>query len=117
MPRYILVSDFARFRLYDLEEDNEHEFTLKNLYKNVRLFGFVAGYQTTSKHDPDWPPTSGPPAPLTMPGMNNWSSASRPKTSADRAEDTSIFERRRFQDLIEQRTATDGLAQWLGVRC
>jgi len=35
--RYILVSDFARFRLYDLEEDTEHEFTLENLYKNVRL--------------------------------------------------------------------------------
>ena len=32
------------------------------------------------------------------------------------AEDTSIFERRQFQDLIEQRTAADGqdLAQWLG---
>ena len=32
------------------------------------------------------------------------------------ADDTSIFERRRFQDLIEQRTAPDGrdLAQWLG---
>ena len=32
------------------------------------------------------------------------------------AEDTGIFERRQFQDLIEQRTAADGhdLAQWLG---
>jgi hypothetical protein len=32
------------------------------------------------------------------------------------ADDTSIFERRQFQDLIEQRTAEDGqdLAQWLG---
>ena len=32
------------------------------------------------------------------------------------ADDTSIFERRQFQDLIEQRTASDGqdLAQWLG---
>ena len=48
LPRYILVSDFARFRLYDLEEDKQHEFTLKEFYKNVRLFGFIAGYQTTS---------------------------------------------------------------------
>jgi hypothetical protein len=32
LPRYILVSDFARFRLYDLEADTEHEFTLKNLW-------------------------------------------------------------------------------------
>ena len=32
------------------------------------------------------------------------------------ADDTSIFERRQFQDLIEQRTAEDGqdLAHWLG---
>jgi hypothetical protein len=32
------------------------------------------------------------------------------------AEDTSIFDRQQFQDLIEQRTAEDGsdLAQWLG---
>jgi hypothetical protein len=26
LPRYILVSDFARFRLYDLEEGEQHEF-------------------------------------------------------------------------------------------
>ncbi len=47
-PRYILVSDFARFRLYDLEEGKQHEFTLAEFYKNVRLFGFIAGYQTLS---------------------------------------------------------------------
>lgn len=124
LPRYILVSDFARFRLYDLEENTEHEFTLKNLYKNVRLFGFVAGYQTTSYKEQD---------PV------NIKAAERMGKLHDKlkavgyaghelevylvrllfclfAEDTSIFERRRFQDLIEQRTAPDGrdLAQWLG---
>lgn len=45
LPKYILVSDFARFRLYDLEENEQHEFDLKDLHKNIRLFGFVAGYQ------------------------------------------------------------------------
>ncbi|GJQ53527.1 MAG: methylase [Rhodocyclaceae bacterium] len=44
LPRYILVSDFARFRLYDLEGGKETEFRLKDLYKHVRLFGFIAGY-------------------------------------------------------------------------
>ena len=53
LPRYILVSDFARFRLYDLEEDTQHEFPLKELYKNIRLFGFIAGYQTTSYKEQD----------------------------------------------------------------
>lgn len=60
LPRYVLVSDFARFRLYDLTpllpsgegqgvraggEGEVHEFELQDLHKNVRLFGFIAGYQ------------------------------------------------------------------------
>ncbi|SMF97906.1 hypothetical protein SAMN02949497_4762 [Methylomagnum ishizawai] len=53
LPRYILVSDFARFRLYDLEEDTQHEFTIKELYKNIKLFGFIAGYQTASFKEQD----------------------------------------------------------------
>jgi hypothetical protein len=48
LPRYILVCDFARFRLYDLDENKEHEFNLIDLVKNVKLFSFIAGYQTTS---------------------------------------------------------------------
>src|SRR5665213_2385543 len=46
LPRYVLVSDFARFRLYDLDEGRQHEFLLSELHKNLRLFGFIAGYQT-----------------------------------------------------------------------
>ena len=53
LPRYIIVSDFARFRLYDLEEGEQHEFTIKDFYKNVRLFGFIAGYVTTSYKEQD----------------------------------------------------------------
>ncbi|VTZ25070.1 DNA methyltransferase [Methylocella tundrae] len=123
LPRYILVSDFARFRLYDLEEGEQHEFTIKDFYKNVRLFGFVAGYVTTSYKEQD---------PV------NIKAAERMGKLHDKlkaigyeghelevylvrllfclfADDTSIFERRQFQDLIEQRTAEDGqdLAQWL----
>lgn len=122
-PRYILVSDFARFRLYDLEEGTQQEFTLKEFYKNVRLFGFIAGYQTTSYKEED---------------AVNIKAAERMGRLHDKlkavgyeghalevylvrllfclfADDTSIFERRQFQDLIEQRTAEDGqdLAQWL----
>ncbi len=44
LPRYILVSDFARLRLDDLETGERHEFALKELPKNLRLFGFSAGY-------------------------------------------------------------------------
>ena len=45
LPRYILVSDFDRFKLYDLEEGKQHEFRLNKLVDNVHLFGFIAGYQ------------------------------------------------------------------------
>src|ERR1017187_6772588 len=55
LPRYVVVSDFARVRLYDLDEGQEHEFELKELHKNVRLFGFIAGYETRffGEQDPD----------------------------------------------------------------
>lgn len=123
LPRYILVSDFARFRLYDLEEDKQHEFAIKDFYKNVRLFGFISGYKTTAYKEQD---------------AVNIKAAERMGELHDKlkaigyeghalevylvrllfclfADDTSIFERRQFQDLIEQRTAEDGqdLAQWL----
>ncbi len=54
LPRYILVSDFARFRLYDLDEGTHHEFKLEDLVQNVNLFGFIAGYQkrTYKEQDP-----------------------------------------------------------------
>lgn len=54
LPRYILVSDFERFRLYDLEEHTQHDFKLTELVQHVTLFGFIAGYQkrTYKEQDP-----------------------------------------------------------------
>lgn len=123
LPRYILVSDFARFRLYDLESGEQHGFTLPELHKNVRLFGFIAGYQSTAYREQD---------PV------NIQAAERMGRLHDQlkaigyqghalevylvrllfclfAEDSSLFERRQFQEWIEQRTAEDGsdLAGWL----
>lgn len=53
LPKYVLVSDFARFRLYDLETGAHKEFLLKDLHKNVGLFGFIAGYQKQKAHEQD----------------------------------------------------------------
>jgi len=53
LPRYILVSDFERFRLFDLEENKQHEFKLNELVNNVSLFGFIAGYQKRSYKEQD----------------------------------------------------------------
>lgn len=46
LPRYILVSDFERFRLNDLEENTEVEFRLPDLHKHLKHFAFIAGYRT-----------------------------------------------------------------------
>lgn len=54
LPKYVLVSDFARFRLYNLDENIQHEFKLTELHKNINLFGFVAGY-TQKKYKEEAP--------------------------------------------------------------
>jgi hypothetical protein len=46
LPRYIIVSDFARIRLYDLEADQTTEFPLAELPRRLGLFGFISGYTT-----------------------------------------------------------------------
>ncbi|MGA2233400.1 MAG: type IIL restriction-modification enzyme MmeI [Tepidisphaeraceae bacterium] len=49
-PRYIIVSDFSRFALHDLEHGEEEaqsvEFELGDLHRHIRSFAFVAGYET-----------------------------------------------------------------------
>ncbi|MDP2827705.1 MAG: class I SAM-dependent DNA methyltransferase [Sulfuricellaceae bacterium] len=56
LPRHVVVCDFATFRLHDLQEPSPSgrgqgegsyvEFQLADLHKNVRHFGFIAGYET-----------------------------------------------------------------------
>jgi len=53
LPRYILVSDFQRFELYDLETGEANKFTLAELHSKVQLFGFIAGYQQREFKDQD----------------------------------------------------------------
>lgn len=54
LPKYILVSDFANFRLYDLDNGIQVDFPLTDLVQHVHLFGFIAGYQkrTYKEQDP-----------------------------------------------------------------
>ncbi|MBV8612299.1 MAG: class I SAM-dependent DNA methyltransferase, partial [Acetobacteraceae bacterium] len=44
LPRYVIVSDFARLRLYDLDSSTEAEFQLEEFAHRVDLFGFISGY-------------------------------------------------------------------------
>lgn len=49
-PRYIIVSDFARMALHDLEPEPDSEpsveFPLGRLHEHVHRFGFLSGYDT-----------------------------------------------------------------------
>ena len=53
LPKYILVSDFQKFRLYDLDTDETKEFELKDFVNHVHLFGFMAGYEKRVYRDED----------------------------------------------------------------
>lgn len=124
LPKYLLVSDFARFRLYDLDGDEPPlEFPLKDLYKRVRAFGFIAGYQARSFKDED---------PVNIEAAERMGKLHDALKAAGYAghelevllvrllfclfaEDTGIFPRNAFHELIAQRTAVDGsdLGAWL----
>lgn len=53
LPRYIIVSDFARIRVRDLEKDESVEFRLADLTENLATFGFIAGYETREYKEQD----------------------------------------------------------------
>jgi hypothetical protein len=116
LPKYILISDFENFRLYDLEENKTVEFKLKELVNNVQHFGYILGYQKKVYKEQD-------PA--------NIKAAELMGKLHDRleeigytghplevylvrilfclfAEDTTIFNKQQFQEYIEQRTNIDG---------
>ncbi len=117
LPRYIIVSDFARIRLYDLDFQTQSDLPLKDLYKHIKLFGFIAGYSTQQ---------------ITAQDPVNIKAAERMGKLHDRlrasgyeghnlelllvrllfclfAEDTTLFEPRgSFREFIENNTREDG---------
>lgn len=119
IPKYVLVCDFERFRLYDLEEkgDSEyHEFLLKDLVSNVEHFGFIAGYQKKIYREED--PVNIKAAELMGKLHDRLKEIGYEGHPLEVylvrvlfclfAEDTTIFEKQQFQDYIEQRTSEDG---------
>lgn len=116
LPRYILVSDFERFRLFDLEEDTHNEFKLLDLVNNVHLFGFIAGYQKRIFKEQD--PVNIEAAQLMGKLHDNLKAIGYDGHALELylvrllfclfADDTSIFEKGIFQEYIEQKTNEDG---------
>lgn len=124
LPKYLLVSDFARFRLYDLDGDEPPvEFELKDLHKHVRRFGFIAGYQPRAFKEED------PVNVLAAERMGKLHDALKAAGYDGHvlevllvrllfclfADDTGIFARHAFHELVTQRTSPDGadLGQWM----
>ncbi len=116
LPKYVLVSDFKRLRLYNLDDNTQHEFALADLHENVRWFGFIAGY--TQKKYADEAPV-------------NIKAAEKMGTLHDKllangyeghnlevllmrllfcmfAEDTGVFEKNILTDYIRDKTNDDG---------
>ncbi len=116
LPRYIIVSDFERIRIYDLEKDKQEEFFLKDLHKNVDLFGFISGYTT---HVYEKEEDASIKAARLMADFHN-EIAKTGYSGHDLevflvrilfclfADDTGIFTKNSFRDYIEDRTSVDG---------
>jgi hypothetical protein len=116
LPKYILVSDFEHFRLYDLEENKTIEFKLNDLVNNVLHFGYILGYQKKVYKEQD--PANIKAAELMgklHDKLEDIGYSGHPlEVYLVRilfclfAEDTTIFNKQQFQDYIDQRTNTDG---------
>ena len=53
LPEYVLISDFTRFRLYNLETNEETGFNLEDLPHLIHLFGAISGYQKREYKEQD----------------------------------------------------------------
>jgi hypothetical protein len=53
LPEIVLISDFSKFRLFNLETNEEIEFTLEELPDYIHLFGAISGYQKREYKEQD----------------------------------------------------------------
>src|SRR3989338_2577815 len=55
-PRFVIVTDYKRIRLYDLEGETgieEHNFYLQNFSKHIHRFAFIAGFEIRKYKEQD----------------------------------------------------------------
>jgi len=129
IPRFVIVSDFARFALYDLEPEEKHElplfvgrpyaatiFPLTELHRYVRHFAFLKG-ERTLRLDPD-DPANQKAYDLMCELHDTLESQGFVGTDLERvlvrllfclfADDTDVFEPSSFETFILQQTREDG---------
>jgi hypothetical protein len=129
IPRYIIVSDFARIALHDLEPEEQrglplsakkrgltHEFPLAELHRHIHQFAFIPGYKQHTVQDQD--PVNIEAVQIMGDLHDALQAGGYTGHHLDRflvrilfclfAEDTGIFERESFHLFLENRTAPDG---------
>jgi hypothetical protein len=117
LPQLVIVCDFAHFRVHRLTTNETFEFVLKDLHKNIKLFGFIAGYKALEIKPQD---------PVNIKAaerMGRLHDALKASGYTDHplevllvrllfclfADDTGIFQpAQSFRTFIEERTSTDG---------
>lgn len=129
IPRYIMVSDFARIAIHDLEPEDQrdlppldkkrgttHDFPLAEFHRNVQHFAFIPGYKQHTLQEQD---------PINIDAVrimgelhDALEAGGYTGHDLERflvrvlfclfAEDTGIFERESFHLFIENRTKEDG---------
>ena len=115
-PRYILVSDFQNFSLYDLDERTDIHFKLADLHRHVEAFGFIVGVQRRVFRDED--PVNIHASELMANIHDELANTGYSGHNLEQylvrllfclfADDTGIFERDIFLNFINNRTHEDG---------
>jgi hypothetical protein len=124
-PRHMMVCDFQRFELFDLETRREWRFPLTDLKRHVEAFGFILGVQPRLFRNQS--PVNRKASELMGRLHNALAADGYVGHDLERllvrllfilfADDTGIFERKdQFLTFLEQRTSADGrdLGRWLG---
>lgn len=116
LPQYILTCDFQNFELCDLDNQKEYKFKLSELPKYVELFGFIAGYE--KKEYKDFQQANIEASELMGKLYDELKESGYAQHDLELflvrilfcmfADDTGIFERDIFKELIEKRTNVDG---------
>lgn len=116
LPQYILACDFQNFELYDLDNNEEYKFKLSELSENIEHFGFIAGYE--KKKYKDFQLANIEASELMGKLYDALKESGYTQHDLELflvrllfcmfADDTGIFERDIFKQLIEQRTKEDG---------
>lgn len=124
LPRFLLLSDFQTFELYDLEEGDNDSFALAELPEYVEAFGFILGVQKRAFRDQD--PVNIRAAELVAKIHDGLEASGYTGHNLEQflvrlvfcffADDTGIFDPRDlFLDFLKDRTRPDGsdLGGWL----